>query len=199
VGSEIGGDVARQAANVVGALFQIGMTAAASATIQSVVDEGPRSLVEPALYAFTIWALIFALSLAYAAYQALPGKRESPLLRRVGPFTAAAFFCTGLWLLFVPLRQFGLAQLMLLAIFAFLLIAYLRLSRSTREHTFCAGERWLVALPLGPFLGWVTAANAVSLTAEAVRRRLVETGGGLARRRLSAPCFCSSVPSSPAP
>jgi hypothetical protein len=199
VGSEIGGDVARQAANVVGALFQIGMTAAASATIQSVVDEGPRSLVEPALYAFTIWALIFALSLAYAAYQALPGKRESPLLRRVGPFTAAAFFCTGLWLLFVPLRQFGLAQLMLLAIFAFLLIAYLRLSRSAREHTFSAGERWLVALPLGPFLGWVTAANAVSLTAEAVRRRLVETGGGLARRRLSAPCFCSSVPSSPAP
>jgi hypothetical protein len=62
VGSEIGRDVARQAANVVGALFQMGMTAAASTTIQGVVDEGPRSLVEPALYAFTIWALIFVLT-----------------------------------------------------------------------------------------------------------------------------------------
>ena len=68
MGDEIGRDVARQAANLVGALFQIGMTAAASATIQGVVDEGPRSLVEPALYAFTIWALIFTLSLAYAVY-----------------------------------------------------------------------------------------------------------------------------------
>ena len=104
MGSETRRDVARQAANVVGALFQLGMTAGASAAIQGVVDEGPRSLVEPALYAFTIWALIFALSLAYAAYQALPAKRESPLSRRVGPFTAAAFFCTGLWSVFVPLR-----------------------------------------------------------------------------------------------
>ena len=73
------------------------MTTAAGAAIQGVVDEGPRSLVEPALYAFTIWGLIFALSLAYAAYQALPSNRHNPLLRRVGPFTAAAFFCTGLW------------------------------------------------------------------------------------------------------
>ena len=177
MGDEIGRDVARQAANVVGALFQIGMTAAASATIQGVVDEGPRSLVEPALYAFTIWALIFTLSLAYAVYQALPAKRESPLLRRVGPFTAAAFFCTGLWSVFVPLRQLGLAQLMLLGIFIFLLIAYLRLSRYALERDLGIGDRWLVALPLAPFLGWVTAANAVSLTAEAVRRGLVAPGG----------------------
>jgi hypothetical protein len=176
MGNEARWDVARQAANVVGALFQVGVTAATSATIQGVVDEGPRSLVEPALYAFTIWALIFVLSLAYAAYQALPANRDDRLLRRVGWFTAAAFFCTGLWSVFVPLRQFGLAQLMLLAIFAFLLLAYLCLSRYARDHGTSRGERWLVALPLGPFLGWVTAANAVSLTAEAVRRGLVDAG-----------------------
>ena len=153
MGDEIGRDVARQAANVVGALFQIGITAAASATIQGVVDEGPRSLVEPALYAFTIWALIFTLSLAYAVYQALPAKRESPLLRRVGPFTAAAFFCTGLWSVFVPLRQLGLAQLMLLGIFIFLLIAYLRLAVAL-EHAWHR-RALVVALTIGTFLGWV--------------------------------------------
>ena len=169
-------DLARQAANVVGALFQVGATAAASVTIQEVVDQGPRSLVEPALYAFAIWALIFALSLAYAAYGALPANRENPLLRRAGWFTAGAFFCTGMWSVFVPLRQFALAQLMLLGIFAFLLFAYLRLARYASERGPGAGERWLVALPLGPFLGWVTAANAVSLTAEAVRRGLVTPG-----------------------
>jgi len=176
MGSEARWDVARQAANVVGAIFQVGMTTVAGAAIQGVVDEGPRSLVEPALYAFFIWGLIFTLSLAYAAYQALPANRENPLLRRVGWFTASAFFCTGLWSVFVPLRQFGAAQLMLLAIFALLLLAYLRLSRYARDHGTSRGERWLVALPLGPFLGWITAANAVSLTAEAVRRGLVDAG-----------------------
>ena len=170
-------DAVRQAANVLGALFQAGVTAAASTTIQGVVDEGPRSLVEPALYAFTIWVFIFVVSLVYAAYQALPSNRENPLLRRTGWFTAAAFFCTGLWSVFVPLRHFGFAQLMLLGIFGFLLLAYLRLSRYARERDLSAGERWLVALPLGPYLGWVTAANAVSLTAEAVRRGLVAPGG----------------------
>jgi hypothetical protein len=72
------------------------MTTIASAKIQGVVDEGPRSLVEPALYAFAIWGLIFGPSLAYAAYQALPANRGNPLLLRGGWFTAAAFFCTGL-------------------------------------------------------------------------------------------------------
>jgi len=75
------------------------------------------------------------------------------------------------------LRQFGAAQLMLPAIFAFLLLAYLRLSRCARDRGTSRAERWLVALPLGPFLGWVTAANAVSLTAGAVRRGLVDAGG----------------------
>ena len=170
------GDLARQTANVAGALFQVGVTFAASAAIREVTDEGSGSLVEPALYAFTVWALIFVLSLAYGAYQALPSNRENPLLRRIGWFTAGAFLCTGLWSIFVPQRQFVLAQAMLLVILVCLAVAYLRLARSERG-VLSAADRWLVALPLGPFLGWITAANAVSLTSEAVRLGLVKGGG----------------------
>jgi hypothetical protein len=65
---------------------------------------------------------------------------------------------------------------MLLAVFAFLLVAYARLARSERG-VLSGADRWLVALPPGPFLGWVTAANAVSLTSEAIRQGLVESGG----------------------
>jgi hypothetical protein len=43
MGSGLTKDLARQAANVVGALFQVGATAAASVTIQEVDDQGPRS------------------------------------------------------------------------------------------------------------------------------------------------------------
>jgi hypothetical protein len=153
------------------------ITAAAGAAIQDAVDSGPPSLVEPAAYAFGIWGVIFALSLAYAVYQVLPANRESPLLRRIGWLTAGAFFCTGLWSVFVTFREFSLAQLMLLGIFGFLLVAYLRLVRSERR-ALGAADRWLVALPLAPFFGWVTAANAVSLTSEAVRSGLVAGGVG---------------------
>jgi benzodiazapine receptor len=169
-------DLARQTANVFGALFQVGVTFAASATIQEVVDSGPHSLVEPALYAFAIWALIFVLSLAYAAYQALPSNRENPLLRRIGWFTAGAFFCTGLWSIFVPERQLVLAQAMLLVVFVCLAVSFLQLAHAERGVLNTA-DRWLVALPLGPFLGWITAANAVSLTSEALRLGLVTEGG----------------------
>ncbi len=170
-------DVARQAANVVAALFQVGATVAASAKIQEVVDEGPPSLVEPAGYAFAIWALIFALSLVYAVYQMLPANHDKELLLRIGPFTAGAFACTGLWSIFVPERQFVLAQAMLLAIFACLAVAYIRLARDARGRVLSGGERWLVALSLGPFFGWITATNAVSLTSEADRLGVVGSGG----------------------
>ena len=43
-----------------------------------------------------MWGPIFALSLVYTVYQALPGGRQNPLLRRVGWFAAAAFAGNGL-------------------------------------------------------------------------------------------------------
>ena len=170
------GDTGRGTAGMVGAVFQVGATVLAGAAISEVVSEGPQSPVEPAGYAFGVWAVIFVLSLLFAGYQALPANRENAVLRRVGWPVAGAFVCTGLWSVFVSLRQLGFAQAMLLGILAFLLVAYLRLARSD-PGALGRAERWLVSLTVGIFLGWVTAANAVSLTSEVVRRGLVEAGG----------------------
>lgn len=169
-------DLARQAANVAGALFQVGMTAVAAASIESVTDRA-TPLIEPALYAFFIWGPIFGLSLAYALYQALPSRRADPLLRRIGWLTAATFAATGLWSVFVP-RQWLLAALgMLLVNLVCLGAAYLRVVASVRRRQSSRGERWLVALPIGLFLGWMTAANVVSLLSELVRADLLAAGG----------------------
>lgn len=169
-------DLARQAANVVGALFQVAMTVVASAAIQEVVERGPGSLVEPAAYAFAVWVLIFALSLVYAVYGALPENRENSLLRHIGWYTAGAFAFTGMWSVFVSAEQLLLAQAMLVLVVLCLAVAYLSQARSERG-TLSAADSWLVALPLSSFFGWVTAANAVSLTSEAVRFDLVEARG----------------------
>jgi hypothetical protein len=157
-------DVVRQAANVVGAVLQFAVpTLTFRGDAITRLDARNPSLVVPGDYAFTIWGVIFALSLAYAVYQALPANRESALLRRVGPFTAAAFALNALWCALVPAGQFFASLVVLVGILAFLALAFAALVRTARERSLGTVERWLVALPLGPFFGWITTANTVSL------------------------------------
>ena len=169
-------DLARQAANVFGALFQIGVPVLTGEAVGRVSAEN-GTLVVPADYAFVIWSPIFLLCLAYAAYQALPANRESPLLRRVGWFSAGAFFSNGLWEILFPARQFLLAQMVIVVIFACAAVAYLRLARSERG-VLSAAERWLVALPFGLLFGWITAATLVSFATTFVALGLLEGGIG---------------------
>ncbi len=169
-------DLTRQAANVVGALFQIGAPILTGEAVGRVSAEN-GTLVVPADYAFVIWSPIFLLCLAYAAYQALPKNRESPLLRRVGWFSAGAFFSNGLWEILFPARQFLLAQVVIVVIFACATVAYLRLARSERG-VLSAAERWLVALPFGLLFGWITAATLVSFATTLVALGLLEGGTG---------------------
>jgi hypothetical protein len=169
-------EVMRQAANVVGALFQIGAPILTSEAVGRVSDEN-RTLVVPADYAFSIWGLIFLLCLAYAVYGALPANRESPLLRRVGPFSAGAFLLNGMWEILFPARQFLLAQAVIVAIFVCAAVAYLGIARSERG-VLSAAERWLVALPLGLLFGWITAATLVSFATTFVALGLLDGSVG---------------------
>lgn len=158
-----GRDVVRQAANVVGAVLQFAIpTLTFSGDAITRLDAENPSLVVPGDYAFTIWSLIFTLSLAYAVYQALPSKRDSTLLRRVGPFTAGAFGLNALWCVLVPAGQFYASLVVLAGMLVCLALAFAGLVRTARERSLGTAERWLVALPLGPFFGWITTANIVS-------------------------------------
>ena len=174
-------DVARQALNVVGALFQV--LGGAGAVLLLGLDVGRVSnendtLVVPADYAFVIWSPIFLLCLAYAAYQALPGNHDNALLRRIGWFSAGAFLCNGLWEILFPARQFLLAQVVIVGIFAFSALAYLRLARAARERGLSESARWLIALPLGLLFGWITAATLVSFATTFVALGLLQGGIG---------------------
>jgi hypothetical protein len=143
--------------------------------VGQVSAENPTTLVVPADYAFTVWGPIFALSLAYTVYQALPGERQNPLLRRVGWFVAAAFAGNGLWQILFSVELFVASQVLLVGIDACAVAALVGLARAHRERTLGRsehraehraerrGERWLVALPVGLFAGWVTAAVFVGV------------------------------------
>jgi hypothetical protein len=146
------------------------VTAATATRIQSAENDGSRSLIEPAEYAYAIWAPIFALSSAFGVWQALPAHRDSIVARQIGWPMAVAFATMVGWSVAYARRRDWLAQLLLLACWAVLATAFFRVVDEDRVRPLSPAERWFVALPIAPFLGWVTAANAVSLHTQLVRR-----------------------------
>ena len=173
-------DLARQVLTVIGAVGQI---VAGSFGFIFGLDVGQISddngtLITPAGYAFAIWGPIFLLLLIYAVYQALPAQRTAPLLRRVGWPIALACLGDTVWEILFPLRQFIPAQLVIIGIFASLLVAVWRLAAHARSRGLTGAGRWLVALPLGLFCGWLTAATHAGLAITLRTLGALPTGGG---------------------
>ena len=175
MGKGSGWDLARQAANVVGVIFQVVAPIFTAAAVGEVSDQN-STLVVPAGYAFVIWTPIFFLAFVYAVYQALPSKRRDPLLRGIGWFSAVAFISNGIWQLLFPARQFVLSQLVFVVIFACAGLAYLAVQRASQSDG--RVRRWLLAPGFGLFFGWVTAAILVGFATVLTGIGLLEGGWG---------------------
>ena len=158
-------DVVRQVLTVIGAVGQVvaGMFGLVFGLDVGQISDENGTLITPAGYAFAIWGPIFLLTLVYAVYQALPAQRTSPLLRRVGLPIAVACLGDMVWEILFPTRQFVPAQLVIVGIFVSLLVAVWRLAAHSRAHGLTGTERWLVALPLGLFCGWLSVATLAGL------------------------------------
>lgn len=168
-------DVGRQAVNLVGAVFQIAVAAWVGPAVGRVSGENP-TLVVPGDYAFVIWTPIFLLALVYAVYQALPANRTDPLLRRVGWFSALAYFSNGIWMLLFPAREFALSQMVFVGIAGGAVAAFVLAQRGIIGSGSRAARR-LVAPALGLLAGWVTAAFFVGLVTVLVATGALGGGG----------------------
>jgi hypothetical protein len=142
---------------VVAALTQLEIT---GPSIGEISDRYPTYVV-PAGYAFTIWNLIFALSLGYAVWQVLPAERENPLLRRVGWLTASAMAATSAWMLVFQRSLFALSLAVMLWLLASLVGVVARAYRS--DAAFSRAEAWLVYYAFSIFLGWITVATVANI------------------------------------
>lgn len=154
----------RQMANLIFAIVQIPaayFTPLTGLGVTISARAGEVDALQPASYAFAIWGIIFLATIAYAIYQALPSQRTSPLLRRIGWHTAAAFFLLTGWSLVAQL--FGgnwQLSLLLVVILAALLPAYVRAVRAHIPHT--AARNYFVEFPLSILTGWVLVATVAS-------------------------------------
>lgn len=172
-------DRPRQICNVV---FAVGQAAASAITpmlalpqVGSVSDRYPTYVV-PAGYAFSIWGLIFALSIAYAVWQMLPGQRENPLLRRVGWLTAAAFAGSTAWQFAFPAGMYALSVVLIVITLVSLATAVARLAAWRTPLT--GAERWLVWMTCGVYLGWITVATIANVAQALSAAGVVELGLG---------------------
>ncbi len=137
-------------------------------------SDSVRTLVTPAGWAFSIWGALYAGSLVFAVYQALPSQRDSVLLHRLRWPAAGALFGNAMWALYT--QSFGLGMLSV-AIILFTLACLLSVYRSVAAWPapFTTGERWCAVLPLSALASWLTVASVVNIAAS-LRYHGVEGG-----------------------
>lgn len=128
------------------------------------------TLIVAAGYAFAIWGPIFLLDLVYGARQ-LFDRTPDERLRRIRPWTMAAFVLTSAWMIVFTLQWFWLALAIIWASLACLLYATWQVSH-TAQH---ARSRWWQWLPLSLHTGWVSLAAFLNVAQVIVAFKLFST------------------------
>ncbi|WP_394654256.1 hypothetical protein [uncultured Sphingomonas sp.] len=161
-----GATTAARLAVVAAAVFQVATPILPSLGIGRQVGQQSSSvqaLITPAGWTFSIWLLLYAGSLAYAVYQALPAQRGSHALSKVRWASAGAFIGNGLWALYTQLADLTFVSILIIAgSLTCLLYIYGHLAA---ERVLTRGERYVAALPLSALAAWLTAATIVNVAA----------------------------------
>ena len=159
--------ILQRAAVVIAVIFQIGATFLPALGIGEEIgsrSDATRTLVTPAGWAFAIWGPLFAGTVAFAIYQALPAQRRDDLLNSIAWPAAGAFLGNGLWAIYTQLYALSaISVLIIVFTLVCLLTVYRRLVAFRRD--FVTAERWLVVLPLSALTAWLTAATIVNVSA----------------------------------
>lgn len=140
---------------------------------QGTISDRYPTLLVAAGYAFSIWGLIFALDVAYGAWQATGGRRRDDTLARIAPAAAAGFALTAAWM---PLFSMGLFWLCVLVIFAALACTAWCAFVLSRDAAPVPRQRLWAWLPLSLHAGWLSLAAFLNLAQTIVAYRLLPTG-----------------------
>lgn len=153
-------DLARQIFNLI--LIPIGIVIAMwpSSGPNSIgaISRQTQPLFGAAGWAFSIWGAIFAGQLFYAIHQARPGQRTSPLLRRIGVFTALNAIGGAAWTIAFVMHQFAIAWIIMVALLVNLIAIELRMRDDAERGT----DFWLVRAPYALNLGWISVATILN-------------------------------------
>jgi hypothetical protein len=160
-------DIWRQIANILSVVLALTVNILASTLPLNGQNTGEISdrfqvFFVPAGYVFAIWGVIYIGWIAFAIYQALPGQKESPRLRKLGYLFALSGLLNAAWLFCWHYNQFGLSVLVMLGLLGLLIASYLRLD--VGRTPVGTAEKWCVDVPFSIYLGWISVATIANVT-----------------------------------
>ena len=126
-----------------------------------VSDKYPVLFV-PAGYVFSIWGLIYAGLIAYAAFQALPSQRMNPRLVKIRPWVLLNLTANSIWLVLFHFELLAVSAVVITAMLVTLIGIYLKLE--VGRTMVSAAERWLVHAPFTLYMGWLTVATIANIS-----------------------------------
>jgi hypothetical protein len=127
-------------------------------------------LIEPAGYAFVIWALIYGASIIFGIYQLPARQPEDPVLERIRPWMASAFLGTNVWLILARLGPLWGTPICIVWMAMSLIPAFLMV---TQKNPATAAEKWYQVMPVAVFTGWVVIATFANLASVLKDNRLL--------------------------
>lgn len=116
----------------------------------------------PEGYVFAIWGLIYLGLLGFVIYQALPKVRDNQRLAKIDFWFSLSNIANALWLVSFHYLRFGLAMVLMLVLLISLIMIFLKLD--VGKAKFKGADLWLVDIPFGIYLGWITVATIANAT-----------------------------------
>jgi hypothetical protein len=151
-------DRVRQGVVLLAAVAQVVSSSFLGQSVGGVAREDVTSVL-PAGYAFAIWGLIFAVSLAAAVACVLPSVAPRPAVRATGWTIAVAYAANAVWVLLFTQKLFVVAQVVIVIGAVAAILALVRLQRAVDRGDRVVGG--LVGAAYGLVAGWLTAATFV--------------------------------------
>lgn len=125
----------------------------------SAVSDMYPTLLTPAGYAFSIWALIYLLLAGFVIYQALPRGQSRESVQDIGVFFILSCLFNITWIFLWQNLYIELALIVMLL----LLLSLIKIYRATRVSYPTSGEIWFVRLPFSLYLGWISVATILNV------------------------------------
>ena len=116
----------------------------------------------PANYAFAIWGVIYLLLMAFGVYQALPGQRQNPNMRKIGWLFILSCVLNCAWITLFQYDQILISAVVIVAFLLTLIAIYVRLNIGRAKVS--TADRWLLHLPFSVYLGWLSVATIANIS-----------------------------------
>jgi benzodiazapine receptor len=119
--------------------------------------------ITPAPYAFSIWGMIYVLLIGFVVLQMMPSKRNQEEIRRVGPWFVVSCLFNVSW---IVLWHYLYTVPSVVAMIG-LLLSLISVYASIRPNGWSSDYviRWLVQVPFSLYLGWISVATIVNISA----------------------------------